>query len=348
MSGAGLERGAGAAGGASLKPLAGLLLAAVGIWVLVLVFREPAPQGTPLAFTSSQQCKACHPQVFAEWAASQHADSWTGPAVRKLSNDFRNTDCIDCHAPRPVFETGIGNRVLPRASRRHEGVDCIACHLLPDGRIAGTRTDREAPCRPVATPDLGRPEFCAGCHDQHETVQQWRASAYAAEGTSCIDCHMPYRDGDPARGRDHTSPGGTSLALLRSAVQLRGERSGEGWRIEVENVGAGHSFPTDERSRAADLFWRPLAAAGAEPARWRHLYRFRDPYRHEVDLPVTLLEAHGTRAVSLGSREHGPDAGGAVEVALFYKRSPYYSDPERPDPEAEADAVLVHAIPLRP
>ena len=333
-------------GGVALKPLLGLAFLGVGIWVTMLVFQSPEASGTPMTFTSSQQCKECHPTVFAEWAASEHANAWTGPEVRKLSNDFSNTDCIDCHAPRPVFETGIANRVLPRASRRHEGVDCIACHLLPDGRMAATTTNLEAACRPVATPELSTPEFCAGCHDQHETVVQWRATKFAADGVGCIDCHMPPRaDGS---GSDHRSPGGRSLELLQSAVELRGAREGEVWVVELENVGAAHSFPTDERSRAADLFWRPLAAEGAEPEPWRHLYRFRDPYRHEVDVLPTLLHAHQKHVLRLDPAEHGPDASGAVEVALFYKRSPYFSNPERPDPEAEIDAVLVHDLVLRP
>lgn len=341
-----MSAGANRAGLAAARPLLALVLLGIGAWALVLVFRAPQAEGSPLVFTSSQQCQSCHAEVFAEWAASEHANAWTGPEVRKLSNDFKNTDCIDCHAPRPVFETGIGNRVLPRAARRHEGVDCIACHLLPDGRIAGTRTDPAAPCRPVATPELSSPEFCAGCHNQHQTVDQWRASRWADAGTGCLDCHMPPRA--QSAGRDHTMPGGRSLENLQAAVALRGARAERGWMLELENVGAGHAFPTDERSRAADLFWRPLAAEGATPGPWRHLHRLRDPYRHEVDLVRSLLDAHELRRIALDPGEHGPEAEGAVEVALFYKRSPFYANPERPDPEAEVDAVLVQRLALRP
>ena len=64
----------------------------------------------------------------------------------------------------------------------------------------------------------------AGCHDQHKTVQQWRESRYPDLGLGCLECHMPFRDGDPNRGRDHTSMGGHDLELVRSAVELRGVR----------------------------------------------------------------------------------------------------------------------------
>lgn len=325
------------------RTVGGLVLLAVAGWALVAVFVPDGGPAQPVrGFESSQDCAECHPRVFAEWASSQHAESWNNPDVRALSNDFANTDCIDCHAPRPVFETGVGKRVLPRSARRAEGVDCIACHALPQGGVAGTIEKRSAACRPIGTIELQRADFCGVCHDQHKTVQQWLASDYPEQGVSCIDCHMPHRDGDVNRGRDHRCLGGHDLKTVRSAVTLAGGRTDGRWVVTVENSGAGHDFPTDERSRAADVFWRPLAASGADPEEWRHLYRFRDPYRHEVDLPKTLLAAHAVKELAI----EAPEGRDAVEVALFYKRSPYWSDPEHPDPEGEAE--LVQRIELRP
>lgn len=311
-----------------------LVLAAAGA-ALFAVFRPEAPASPARSFASSTECRACHAEVWAEWEASWHARSWNDPEVRALSNDFANTDCIDCHAPRPVFETGVGQRVLPRAARRQEGVDCLACHALSgadEGRMAGTLERLDVACRPKDVPALSTPELCAPCHDQHETVRQWRATSYAARGVDCIDCHMPFRDGDPARGREHALHGGHALELLQAAVALRATRVAGTVRIEVENVGAGHHFPTDERSRAADIFWRPLGE-GAGP--WRFLYRFRSPYRDELGVSDTLLAAHETRAIALEDAA----AAGPVEVALFYKLTPYWADPERPDPESEARLV---------
>lgn len=325
-----------------VRALVGVLVLGVAALALKAVFAPPAEPAPPRSFTSSTQCRECHEEVYAEWEQSWHAKAWVDPDVRALSNDFANTDCIDCHAPRPVLETGIGNRVLPRSSRRAEGVDCIACHMLPDGSMAGTIDAPSAACRPVTTVDLQRVEFCAVCHDQHKTVEQWRDSEWPARGLDCLDCHMPLRDGDPARGRSHLCMGGHDLELVRSAVELRGVREDGRWVVEVENVGAGHSFPTDERSRAADVFWRPLAVEGAEPGSWRHAHRFRSPYRHEVDIPDTLLLAHENRRIPLEDAE----ATGPIEVALFYKLTPYYTDPDAPDPEAEAQ--LVHRVELVP
>lgn len=329
-----------------LRPVLGVLVLVVAGWLLLAVFSEPPAAAESRAFISSHQCQECHQQVYEEWASSEHATSWTGEDVRALSNDFANKDCIDCHAPRPLFETGIGDRVLPRSSRRVEGVDCLTCHQLPEGGMAGTITSESAACRPVERRELARVDLCVSCHDQHETVRQWRETVFAEQGIDCLSCHMPHRDGDPTKGRDHRCLGGHDIDLVRSAVELRGAREGAGWRVEVENVGAGHHFPTDERSRAADVFWRPLPAEG-EAGRWFHLYRFRSPYRDEVDVPVTLLPHGETRTMDL---EHE----GPVEVALYYNLRPVYLDPQSAEPlpldqvlDPEPDARLVHRIELR-
>lgn len=331
-----------------VRRVLGFVALALGVLALWAVLRPAPPPKVEAAraFTSSEQCRACHTEIYAEWENSWHAQSWSDPEVRALSNDFSNADCIDCHAPRPVFETGIGVRVLPRNSRRGEGVDCIACHLLPEGHIsgglvAGTRDVPDAPCRPVAVRDLGSSAFCAVCHDQHDTTKQWAATEYATRGVNCVECHMPKRTEPGAKGRHHAMIGGHDIELVRKAVELRGKRDGARWVVEVENTGAGHHFPTEERSRAGDVFWRPLAAAGATPGPWRHAYRFRSPYHHE-SLPDTLLPAHEVRSIPI----EGEGAEGAIEVALFYTLKPFWADPEHPDPEREAK--LVHRVELKP
>lgn len=315
-----------------MKQLLGILVLGMAVWF----FTELAPPGdqtgssTPVVWTSSQQCKSCHEEVYAEWQDSWHAQSWTDEDVIAQSDNFSNKVCIDCHAPRPVFETGAGKRVLPRSSRRAEGVDCLTCHLLPDGGVAGTIDMPSAPCKPQATLDLSRVDFCAGCHDQHKTVTQWRATPMADTGPDCLDCHMPFRDGDPNRGRHHAMAGGHDLALVQSAVTLEAVRAGDEILVVVENVMGAHAFPTDERSRAADIFWRP---AGEDPeARdgWTHLHRIRDPYRMEVDIPSTLLHALQSQDKTGASPRRtiaftAPE--GPIEVALFYKLAPYYRDP---------------------
>ncbi len=312
-----------------LRPILGLLTMLIFGWLLLTLIVDEQADAAIGSVRSSAECRDCHSQVYDEWEQSGHASTWDNEDVRALSKDFSNKDCIDCHSPKPVFSTGIGNRVLPRSSRRSEGVDCIACHLLPGGGVAGTIESDRAACRPTQKRELQRADFCGVCHNQHKTVDQWRKTPYAEEGTSCIDCHMPYRDGDVNKGRHHGCRGAHDLDFVRSAVTMEGTRQAQGWLVEIANVAAGHAFPTDERSRAADLFWRPVESDAAEGSGdWRFLHRIRDPYRHEIDIPSTLLHYGEKRSLPID----GPDATGAVEVVFIYRRSPYYHDPVSGEP----------------
>ena len=338
-----------------MRQLVGLLIAAV-VAVLLWNVLGPGPQPDPIpegGFVSSEQCMDCHPKVYEEWSESQHSQSWINPEVNALSNHFANTDCIDCHAPQDLFATGIGKRALPRADRRAAGVDCLSCHRVPEdqgGGMAGSIDNPNVACRPTIRRELTRVEYCGSCHNQHGTVDQWSQSKFAIKGPGykdCRDCHMPMRTGPGESGRSHLFHGGHNMDMVRSAVALRAMRDAANparIAIEVENHGAGHAYPTDERSRASDVFWRPtpdnLDAVGG----WRHLYRIRDPYRSEVDLPRTLIDAGETLELSLENEA----SGGPIQVALFYKLTPYYRDGEtglaRPleevdDPETDASLV---------
>lgn len=278
-------------------------------------------------FTSSEDCRACHAEVFAEWRASHHAIAFTNPEVRKLSNDFKTKECRDCHLPRPVSETGIGEPPLPRETRPGEGVDCLTCHLGADGRILGRRSLPQAGCRPVASQELVSVALCETCHNQHKTTDQFRASRFAQDPGGCNACHMP-----PAaragrrRGRGHVFPGAHDAAMLRRAARF--EVAVEGGRavVTVANEGAGHNFPTEERHRAVDVLYRILPP-GAKPARWKpaftRLYRFRMPYVGEPGEDTQLPAGQVWRG-SLPLEEVPP--GARVEFRLVYKLQPYLPD----------------------
>lgn len=333
----------------------GIIVLILAGWFLSELFGTPettASAQTPTEWISSAQCAECHQQIYDEWSNSPHANSWNNEDVRAQSDDFSNKVCIDCHAPQPVFESGLGKRVKPRSARRAEGVDCLTCHLLPDGGMAATITNLQAACRPTTRRELQRVSLCAGCHNQHKTVEQWKLTPHAEHREGCMECHMPYRDGTPEGGRVHTMGGGHYIEIVRAAVELTGARDETGTASVTLKNTSGHAYPTDERSRASDVWWRTKPADSGEGAGvWTHLHRIRDPYRHEKDISSTLLHWGETRTLPI--EEAG--ASERIEVALVYKRTPYYRDPETglamhleevEDPFQ--DAELVHTIVIEP
>jgi len=299
-----------------------LLLAAAGILALLKILLPP-PAEPAIRLISSKQCLECHPGVAAEWQPSHHAFAFENPEVRKLSQDFQNEECLACHAPRPVLDFAPGERVLSRNSERTRGVDCLACHALPGGGVATAdpHPDSSAPCRPAFNARMSSVEHCAACHNQHKTVDQWRAAPALLRGADCLECHMKKVTRAGGRvGRSHDFPGGHSLEMLQRAVKLETGRDAEGPWVQVANVGAAHNFPTDERSRAADVQVRWKTAAGW--GSWQRVRRMRDPYRDEVDLTNTELPSGESWRETLTPPEDAVQG----EVRLLYRTNPFQPD----------------------
>lgn len=303
-------------------------------------------------FADSASCRECHPKIFAEWEQSQHAIAFTNPLVRRadMADGFRKKDCIPCHAPRPVFEHGLGKaaRVLTREAHQYEGVDCLSCHETGAGQASATAdagaTFGEAPCRPVFRAELRSTDLCAPCHNQHLTVDRWEVSPVHLKGDNCLHCHMPpverrRADGTTYTGAFHGSRGGNDLELLRRAATVTatiedgGESGARFAKVVVANTGCAHNLPTDARHRAVDLVIERLDATGAPlpgavddgpGQRGGHARaRYRNPYRDEYGVEDTQIPAGESRELSL------PVADAAsIRVRLLYKRTPFVEDAE--------------------
>jgi len=301
-----------------------------------------APSGAP------PSCLPCHQSVVDEWRASMHAAAFTDPQVRApdQADNFRKTECLPCHAPRPVFEYGIedATRVVARVPRRHDGVDCLACHGLADGSVAASRPGLDGACRPVLRDALSTQALCAPCHNQHNTHDEWRASPAFAAGETCQSCHMPrvLREGPeagaPRSGRSHRFLGGRDREFALSGLTLEHEIADGALFVTLTNTFAGHNLPTDSRNRALDLVVtlydlrgqeldeatvfgpdRPERHPGGERGTARR--RFRNPYRSSGD-PSTQLPAGESATLEVPL----PDDASRARIELLYKMEPWIGD----------------------
>ena len=227
----------------------------------------PSPRG--LASTAARRCADCHADIAAEWRASMHASSWSDPVFRTAYAVEPMAFCRNCHAP---THTGT----VPAGLAADDGVSCEVCHVR-GGHVLAASASTRAPHAMQVVAGLRSSAHCAGCHqfdfpgdagragvrfDTHEPMQdtfaEWRDSAAGRNGTPCQDCHMPWVDGpDGARHRSHRFPGGRDLALLRSAVAVdvsaRRESAGTRVTFTVTSRALGHSFPTGDLFRRAEL-----------------------------------------------------------------------------------------------
>lgn len=281
---------------------------------------RPAP-GRTHDVMESAFCASCHPDIYAEHEQSTHGRAFTDEEVRLATARFAHQDCIVCHTPRPIFETGIGQNPKRRHHGLTEGNTCMTCHWMPDydydAFVGG------AECKTAFHPDVGTVEACASCHRNHGTPYQWAASPTGeATGRACIDCHMapierPVAVGGPVREvRPHGFPGARSVEQVNKAYEYAAALEGDHVVVKVKNKGAGHNFPTELKQRSVESLVVVRDLDGQEVARSRMV--FRDPYKrpYGLELPVNTQIPGGE------TREHRVPLGvaaGTVETTLFFK-----------------------------
>lgn len=283
---------------------------------------DAAPAAHLAAVMSSRFCADCHPDIYAEHAQNTHGRAFTDEEVRLATGRFGHGDCIRCHTPRPIFETGNGLNPQRRFHDLEEGNSCMTCHWKPDYDYSKFQGGKE--CDGAFDPRVGEVEACASCHRNHGTPYQWEKSPNGkAADRTCMDCHMakvkrPVAVGEPPRlVASHVFPGSRSVAHVDRAYRYEARIEGNEAVVVVTNKGAGHNFPTELKQRSVESLVVVRDASGAEVARSRMV--FRDPYKRPYGLQLPI----NTQIPSGESREHRvplPVAAGSVECELHFKQ----------------------------
>ena len=265
----------------------------------------------------SGECADCHREIWGEWEASGHAKAWTSELYQKTRVRYEfPTDCDPCHAPRPLHITGMGEAPELRDEDRDRGVDCLACHLGPEGKMHGPGSD-PSPFHAVQR-DLAlytrRVTVCESCHGQpsvaaHDVVTEYRESQSSRPAETCQRCHMPETNRKPAkysrrkkRGGSHAFLGSRSQAWLEGALRLDYDRTDSGVTVYVMNA-AAHAVPAAPL-RAMQLGILITAADGGV------LHSDVKLYTHPLDVAGVAVEA-GARDDRLQAAEAR-----AIEIAL--------------------------------
>jgi len=285
-----------------------------------LVASAPAPAREHDVMESAF-CAKCHPDAYAEHEQSTHGRAFTDEEVRLATARFAHQDCIICHTPRPIFETGVGLNPKRRHYDLEEGNSCMTCHWQPGYDYAAF--EGGAQCRDAFHPDVGTVEACASCHRNHGTPFQWEKSPTGkVTGRICMDCHMkeierPIAVGGPVRTtHSHIFPGSRNVEHVNRAYDYEAKLEGNEVVVKIKNKGAGHNFPTELKQRSVESLVVVRDLDGKEIARSRMV--FRDPYKrpYGLELPVNTQIPGGeerTHRVPIGVST------GTVETTLFFK-----------------------------
>ena len=100
-------------------------------------------------YPSATACASCHPKVFWEWAASNHAYASVSPmfhkfeqAVNDLTSGTMGSFCVRCHQQIGTQRgEGRAEPLWARSTIAREGVTCVTCHRVNQefGKVNGER-----------------------------------------------------------------------------------------------------------------------------------------------------------------------------------------------------------------
>jgi HEAT repeat protein len=306
------------------------LLATLGLLLFATcaVVGAPATASGPAAGrpdpSESRFCAGCHPAIYAEHRQNTHGRAYFDGEARLATRGFRRDDCIRCHTPRTVAETGIGMTPMQRWTNLEEGNTCLSCHARP-GVDYAQFTGGQA-CKTAFDPRVGTVEHCATCHRIAGTPDQWSRAEHGAMASNvCVDCHMPLVQRPVAVGqaprtvRSHVFPASRSESQLRRAYGYEVAIDGSDVVVRISNKGVGHNFPTANRQRAVESLVIVRDAEGKEVGRSRLVCRY--PYAMELE-PGQLTAPVSTQIPSGKTREHRVPIGvaaGTVECRLYFK-----------------------------
>lgn len=201
----------------------------------------------PVSSLNPEDCALCHPKQFDEWRSSWHALATSSGLLGQLPafDKETRTMCLNCHAPRTEQHAELSD---PTVAAIADGVDCAGCHVRAHQRYGPRDRPATAHDKVLAEPLFWSADFCAPCHQflpddvavngklLENTHEEWRASRYTTQATTCQDCHMP--DGS------HHFRGIHDPDMLRQGLTLEVTRTPGGITAKLTNSGAGHALPT--------------------------------------------------------------------------------------------------------
>lgn len=208
-----------------MKPLVFLLSA----FIATSLFANDAVH----KFASSEDCKACHTKIYAEFSASMHANSTPqkDPVHAAVWNKhpknlkFQQYSCGKCHTPTAnnlgdMLTKGKSALPLVDNETHQAGISCAYCHRIQsiklndtpsntniistqEKKYYGTIKDNLAsPYHAIMTTGnehMANGNVCVGCHSHKKNKHRLNVCSTnidnELDGANCVSCHMPKVDG---------------------------------------------------------------------------------------------------------------------------------------------------------
>ena len=209
------------------------------IYLLLLLSTVLFGNDTAHTFAKSEDCKACHTQIYSEFYGSVHANStpqkdvihnavWANHPQNKKLQQY---GCGKCHTPAADDLDKMitkGQKALPNPENatQQEGISCAYCHRIEsielhkksninviskeEKKYFGTLKEHVAsPYHAIETEGndhMRNGNVCIGCHSHK--MNKWGLNVCSTnidnemDGANCVSCHMPKVEGSVSAFKD--------------------------------------------------------------------------------------------------------------------------------------------------
>ncbi|MDQ6965683.1 MAG: hypothetical protein Q9M23_02025, partial [Mariprofundaceae bacterium] len=198
-----------------------------------------------MSHTDRNDCLTCHAPLTEQKYKPEQNHINAQQSMQSLALKLKQPEGFDRNADTEAV-------ALPL---RHAGVTCAACHVREWQRFGppqrGTdavgHIDTPAHGGFTASPEFEQSNFCASCHQfpqsyaingkpMENTLEEWKQSRFAAEGTQCQSCHMP--------DRKHEFKGIHDPAMVKKGLRFTTAARADSAALTIRSVWIGHAFPT--------------------------------------------------------------------------------------------------------
>lgn len=252
-----------------MRKLTVFLSVIIFIFALVCISRNLAENNAEeQRFTSDSFCRSCHfNKIWQEWQETTHSKSWRASDFKKLAKRSpKGSECGSCHAPQPIYETGLGKIPLIREKERSYGIGCVVCHLgTENGRnvMHGPKPTKKPSLHgSIIRPPKEAVKMCGTCHGQKNLLTLCAGDNNPVDmkiamqnKLTCMQCHMP-EVGKPrkrslmsfekVKDRKHIWLS-HEPSVYQKAVQLEIDVKQNDATVAVINK-TSHSLPTEKES----------------------------------------------------------------------------------------------------
>ncbi|WP_345976263.1 multiheme c-type cytochrome [Sulfurimonas sp. HSL3-7] len=209
------------------------------IYLLLLLSTVLFGNNSAHTFAKSEDCKACHTQIYNEFYGSVHANSTPQKDVihnavwakHPQNKKLQQYGCGKCHTPAADDLDKMiskGQKVMPDPDNvtHQEGISCAYCHRIEsialhkksniniiskeEKKYFGTlKAHVASPYHAIATEGndhMKNGNVCIGCHSHK--MNKWGLNvcstniANEMDGANCVSCHMPKVDGSVSAFQD--------------------------------------------------------------------------------------------------------------------------------------------------